>query len=50
MIRYHFNILIRGIKIKVNVNANNPMSAYSKVKRLYPMAQHIHLIRAERIY
>lgn len=48
MIRYHFNIMIGGIKLNVNVNANNRMTAYGKVKRLYPMATNIHLTRTER--
>ncbi len=48
MIRYHFNITINGVKRNVNVNANNQMTAYGKVKRLYPMATNIHLIRTER--
>ncbi|WP_205106106.1 hypothetical protein, partial [Marseilla massiliensis] len=38
MISYHFNIMIGGIKLNVNVNANNQQTAYGKVKRLYPMA------------
>ena len=48
MIRYHFNITINGIKLNVNVDANNRMTAYGKVKRLYPMATNIHLTRTER--
>lgn len=48
MIRYHFNITINGVKRNVNVNANNQMTAYGKVKRLYPMATNIHLTRTER--
>ena len=48
MIRYHFNITINGVKLNVNVNANNQQTAYGKVKRLYPMATNIHLIRTER--
>lgn len=48
MIRYHFNIMIGGIKLNVNVNANNRMTAYGKIKRLYPMATNIHLTRTER--
>ena len=48
MIRYHFNITINGVKLNVNVNANNWMTAYGKVKRLYPMATNIHLTRTER--
>ena len=48
MIRYHFNITIGGIKLNVNVNANNRMTAYGKIKRLYPMATNIHLTRTER--
>ena len=48
MIRYHFNITINGIKLNVNVDANNRMTAYGKVKRLYPMATNIHLARTER--
>ncbi len=47
MIRYHFNITIGGIKLNVNVNANNQQTAYGKVKRLYPMATNIHLTRTE---
>ena len=48
MIRYHFNITINGVKLNVNVNANNQMTAYGKVKLLYPMATNIHLTRTER--
>lgn len=48
MIRYHFNITINGVKLNVNVNANNQQTAYGKVKRLYPMATNIHLTRTER--
>ena len=48
MIRYHFKITINGVKLNVNVNANNQMTAYGKVKRLYPMATNIHLTRTER--
>ena len=48
MIRYHFNIAINGVKLNVNVNANNQMTAFGKVKRLYPMATNIHLTRTER--
>ncbi len=48
MIRYYFNITINGIKLNVNVDANNRMTAYGKVKRLYPMATNIHLTRTER--
>ena len=50
MNRYHFNVTINGAKFKVNVNANNSVSAYGKVKRTYPMASKITLIRAERIW
>lgn len=48
MIKYHFNITINGVKLNVNVNANNQITAYGKVKRLYPMATNIHLTRTER--
>ncbi len=48
MIRYHFNIMISGIKLNVNVNANNQQTAYGKVKLLYPMATNIHLTHTER--
>ena len=50
MNRYHFNVTINGVKFKVNVNANNSVSAYGKVKRIYPMASKITLIRAERVW
>ena len=50
MIRYHFNIMIGGIKLNVNVNANNQQTAYGKVKRLYPMATNIHFTRTERLW
>ena len=50
MIRYHFSVIINGVKVKVHVNANNQMSARGKVKRLYPMAKSIHLIRPERTW
>ena len=50
MNRYHFNVTINGVKFKVNINANNSVSAYGKVKRTYPMASKIILIRAERIW
>lgn len=50
MIRYHFNITIGGIKLNVNVNANNQQTAYGKVKRFYPMATNIHLTRTERLW
>lgn len=49
MIRYHFNVYVRGVRVKVSVNARNPMSAYGKVKRLNPMAEKIHLVRSEKI-
>lgn len=48
MIRYHFSVTIQGVRISVHTNANNAQSAFSKVKRIYPMAEHIHLIRSER--
>lgn len=48
MIRYHYNITIGGVKLNINVNANNQMTAYGKVKRLYPKATNIHLTRTER--
>ena len=50
MIRYHFNITINGVKLNVNINANNQQTAYGKVKRLYPMATNIHLTRTERLW
>ena len=50
MNRYHFNVTINGVKFKVNVNANNSISAYGKVKRTYPMASKITLIRAEKVW
>lgn len=50
MNRYYFNITINGVKFKVNINANNSVSAYGKVKRTYQMASKITLIRAERIW
>ena len=50
MNRYYFCITVNGVKFKVNVNANNAVSAYGKVKRTYPMASKITLIRAERIW
>ena len=50
MNRYHFNVTINGVKFKVNINANNSVSAYEKVKRTYPMASNITLIRAERVW
>ena len=50
MIIYHFNITINGVKLNVNVNANNCMTAYGKVKRLYPMATNIHLTHTERTW
>ena len=49
MNRYHFNVTINGVKLRVNVNANNSVSAYGKVKRTYPMATTITLVRAERV-
>lgn len=50
MNRYYFNVTINGVKFKVNVNANNSISAYGKVKRTYLMASKITLIRMERIW
>ena len=50
MNRYHFNVTINGVKFKVNINANNSVSAYGKVKRIYPLASKITLIRAERVW
>lgn len=50
MIRYHFSVTINHVRIKVHVNARNQMSAYGKVKRLYPMATSIHLIRSEKLW
>ena len=49
MIRYHYNVTIQGVCIKVNVDARNQMTAQSKVRRQYPMAEQIHLIRSEKI-
>ena len=48
--RYHFCIIQCGIRTKCHVNANNPMSAYSKAKRCYPMADKIHLVRSDKLY
>ena len=50
MNRFYFYITINGVKFKVNINANNSVSAYGKVKRTYPMASKITLIKAERIW
>ena len=50
MIRYHFSVTINGVKVKVHVNANNQMSARGKVKRLYPIATSMNLIRTEKIW
>lgn len=50
MIRYYFNITINGIRVKVHVNANNQMAARNKIKRLYPMAENINLIRSNGIW
>ena len=50
MNRYHFSVTINGVRFKVNINANNSVSAYGKVKRTYPLATTITLIRAERIW
>lgn len=50
MNRYHFNVTINGVKFRVNVNANNSVSAYGKVKRTYPMATTITLVIAERVW
>lgn len=50
MIRYHFLITIQGVRIHVHTNANNAQSAFSKMRRLYPMAEHVHLIRSENIW
>ncbi len=46
--RYHFNVTICGIKHKQNVTANNQVSARAKVKRMYPMAERIKLVRTDR--
>ena len=50
MNRYYFNITVNGVKFKVNINANNSVSAYGKVKRTYPLATSINLVRMERIW
>ena len=50
MNRYHFSVTINGVKFKVNVNTNNSVSAYGKIKRTYPMASKIALVRAERVW
>lgn len=50
MIRYYFYIAINGVKLNVNINANNQMTAFGKVKRLYPMATNIHLTHTERLW
>ena len=50
MNRFYFNVTINGVKFKVNINANNSVSAYDKVKRTYPMASKITLIRAEKVW
>lgn len=49
MIRYHFTITDQERTFKAYVDAKNPMSAYHKAKRLFPMAERIHLVRSERI-
>jgi hypothetical protein len=50
MTRYHFSVTINHVRIKVHINARNQMSAYGKVKRLYPMATSIHLMRSEKLW
>ena len=50
MNKFYFNVTINGVKFKVNINANNSVSAYGKVKRTYPMASKITLIRSERVW
>ena len=50
MNRFYFNITINGVKFKVSINANNSVSAYDKVKRIYPLATTITLVRAERVW
>lgn len=49
MNRYHFTIITNGIRENAHINAYNLCAAFSKCKRLYPFAQHIHLVRSERI-
>ncbi len=46
--RYHFTITQNGIKQHYHVNGNNPYSAHAKVKRLFPLATSIHLIKTEK--
>ncbi len=46
--RYHFNVTICGIKHKLHVPANNQGSARAKVKRMFPMAERITLVRTDR--
>lgn len=49
MIRYHFIVRTNVGDTKAYIDARNPMSAFNKAKRLFPKAEHIHLVRAERI-
>lgn len=49
MIRYHFSLTKMGVKFHAHVKAYNAMSAFSKVKRENPDAEHIHLIRSEKV-
>lgn len=49
MTRYHFTITLNGGITKAYIDAKNPMSAFDKAKRMFPQAEHIHLVRTERI-
>lgn len=49
MIRYHFTITDQERTFRAYVDAHNQMTAYHRAKRLFPMAERIHLVRSERI-
>ncbi|MCQ2327703.1 MAG: hypothetical protein MJZ71_09095 [Bacteroidales bacterium] len=49
MNRYHFTITANGSISRTYIDAKNPMSAFNKAKRMFPLAEHIHLVRSERI-
>lgn len=49
MTRYHFTIIDQGRTFGAYVDAKNQMTAHNRAKRMFPQAEHIHLVKSERI-
>lgn len=47
--RFHFSIVLKGIRIRLDISGNNIHSAYSKVRRMYPKAEKIQVLQTERV-